>query len=428
MTMRSAAVVVLGATMTMVGAGCGSSAAVKAAERGDYAALRAALAQEQKDGQLDRGEARAVANAVVRREVSEGKGDDGVARVNELRGCAEQARDVLDDRSEKSDEPAAASALLLLDEQLAGSGRWRKRASDSDPGWRAVGARSLVDDDEEGDERRALFNDMVTSVRRAAFRASFDAGDGRDRGLLLEAVRVDPDDEVRATAARSVGRMADQDVVLALKDRWYGSSDLVRASIVRAWATSSSYGRGGREQLFWVAESDRGSTSLTAATLLLRHAGDDGAVGRGAMLRALDEGATPLRVAAINQANLGDEAQLELVKKASEAGDGQVKVAALSRLVERKDSRARSLEELATVAQAEGPARNAARSALARARDRRVVTLLADDTRATEPGVRAWAASELAAMHEFPHAAQTLADDDVSVRTRAACAILASSH
>ena len=426
MTMRLS---VVGAVslVALLNVGCGSSAAVQAANRGDYAALRQALAQEMKAGDIGTGEAHAVAHAVAQREVREGKGDDGVARVNELRACASAAKGILDDRTDKHDDPGAASALILLDENLARSGRWRSKASDSDPYWRAVGARTLTDDD-EGDERRALFIDLSTPVRRAAFRASLEAGDNRDRGLLLEAVRVDPDDEVRATAARSVGRLGDQDVVLALKDRWYGSSDLVRASIVRAWGATSSYDHGGRDQLYWVAESDTGSTSLTAAALLLSRGGDARSVGRGAMLRSLDEGPSAVRIAALSQADLGDDAQLALVVKASESGDGAVKVAALSRLTERKEKRVKALEELGTLAAGSGVERNAARSAMAKAHDRRVVSLLVEDTRATEPGVRAWAAGELAAMHEYPQAAQVLADDDASVRTRVACAILAASH
>jgi hypothetical protein len=102
-----------------------------------------------------------------------------------------------------------------------------------------------------------------------------------------------------------------------------------------------------------------------------------------------------------------------------------VRVAALSRLTERKEHKERALTELGAIAAGDSTERNAARSALVKARDRRVVQLLAEDTRAQEPGVRAWAAGELASMKEFPHAAQPLADAEASVRTRVACAILA---
>jgi hypothetical protein len=116
---------------------------------------------------------------------------------------------------------------------------------------------------------------------------------------------------------------------------------------------------------------------------------------------------------------------LEAVKKASEGTDLRVKVAALARLAALPESRTAALEALGPLAAGSGGERNAARTALAQAGDRRVVALLQQDVSAAEPGVRAWAASELASMKEWPSAAPALADDDPSVRTRSACAILA---
>lgn len=412
-------------TVGLLTQACSPSAAVKAAEKGDYAALKQHLADEMKSGSLDGGEARAVAEAVARFEVSKGTGPDGVARVNELKACAPQAREILEDRlHHKEDEAAAQAALLLLDSHLEPSSRWRDRATHEAPHWRAVGARSLSDA-AYGERRRALFVDLFPSVRQAAFRAAGDAADPDDQSLLLEAVRVDPDEEARVTAARGVGLIGGEASVRALKDRWFASSEPVRISIVRAWGARPSYAAGGRDQLFWVAESENSGPALVASTLLLRGSEHDMGVGRGAMLRALGEGPATTRVMAINLANLGDAPQKEAVVKASESGEGPVRVAALSRMTELKEQRAKALEELGSLAAGDSRERNAARSALVRAHDRRVVQLLADDTRAPEPGVRAWAAGELASMKEFPQAAQVLADDDASVRTRAACAILA---
>jgi hypothetical protein len=403
---------------------CTSSAAVKAAEKGDYAALQRHLADGLKKGSLDGGEVRAVAGAVVRRELSSAQGDDSKARVRELRACAAQAQDILRDRSEKDDEAAALAALILLDERLAHPSRWRERASHEAPHWRAVGARSLTEPD-QGDQRRALFADLFTSVRYAAFRAAVDALDPRDLPMLLDAVRLDPEEDIRITAAQGVGALGGEQATLALKDRWASSSEPVRLAILRAWGARASYPSGGRDLLFWAAEQEQGAPSLVASLILLRGPGSDADVGRGGFLRAMDGGVATTRVMAISLANLGDELQLKLVEKASEDGEGPVRVAALSRLTEHKDRREQALAALGEIAAGDSNERNAARSALARARDRRVVQLLAEDTRAQEPGVRAWAAGELASMKEFPHAAQPLADAEPSVRTRVACAILA---
>ncbi|MCU0657936.1 MAG: hypothetical protein MUF64_22540 [Polyangiaceae bacterium] len=406
---------------------CSSSAAVQAAEKGDYAALKRHLADGLKNNSLDGGEARSIAEAVARHEVQKASGEDSKSRVRELRACAAQASGILEDRAGKDDEAAALAALTLLDERLARPARWRDRARHEAPHWRAVGARTLVDTD-QAEQRRALFADLFTPVRQAAFRAAADAADPADQPLLLDAVRLDPDEEARITAARGVGATGGAASVLALKDRWFASSEPVRLSILRAWGTSSSYEVGGREQLFWAAEGEQGAPALIASVLLLRGKGHDADVGRGGFLRALREGVAAHRVQALLLANLGDAPQKELVLKAAESDEGPVKVAALGRLTELKDQRDRALTELGAIAAGDSNERNAARSALAKARDRRVVQLLADDTspeKTTEPGVRAWAAGELASMKEFPHAAQPLADEDPSVRTRVACAILA---
>lgn len=412
------------APIAVLNLACTSSAAVKAAEKGDYTALRRYLADGMKDGSLDGGEVRAIAEAVARHEVTQAQGEEGKSRVQELRGCAAQTRDILESRAEKEDESAALAALTLLDERLARPGRWQDRATSEVPFWRAVGARTLVDSD-QGQQRRALFADLFTGVRQAAFRAAVDASDVQDLPLLLDAVRLDPDEEARITAARGVGELGGESSVLALKDRWFVNSEPVRLAILRAWGADSSYKTGGREQLFWAAEGDLGAPSLIASMLLLRGSGHEADIGRGGFLRALEGGVAETRVMAINLANLEDEPQRTLVIKASEEGEGPVRVVALGRLTGWKDLREHALTELGVIAAGDSQERNAARTALAKAKDRRVVQLLAEDTHAETPGVRAWAAAELASMKEFPHAAQPLADSDASVRTRVACSILA---
>lgn len=412
------------AVVGFVVSGCASSGAVKAAEKGDYAALKQHLADEMKAGKISGGEARAVAHAVIGFEVRTTKGDDAPKRISELRGCAPQAEGILSDRTGQDDEAGALAAYLLVDEHLHRPGKWASKASSESPHWRAVGARALVDSS-QGDRRRELFLDVFTLVRQGALRAAVEAADPQDLGALLEAVRVDPDEQARISAAKGVGKLGGADAVLALKDRWFSASEPVRSALVEAWGSKASFSTGGRDQLFWVAETTHGSPAISAAMALLRMGAEESVIGRSALLKAFESEPMPGRVMAINLADLGDALQREAVIKASEEGDPLVKVAALGRMTSLDDRRAKALEELGAIAATDGPARNAARTALAKARDRRVVELLAADTKDTEPGVRVWAASELASMKEFPHAAQVLADDDASVRVRAACAILA---
>lgn len=402
---------------------CASSGAVKAAERGDYAALKQALATEKAAGSIDGGEARAVARAVANFELTAAKGADGVARVDELGMCAPQVQSLLEKRAKDSDEAAARAAYFLLNDHLNRPGKWVDRASSEDPAWRAVGARALVSSS-NGERRRELFLDVFTAVRKSAVEASVDATDREDEALLLDAVRVDPEPQIRMSAARAVGLLGGEGAVSALKDRWAPADEPLRVIIVGSWGAAPSYRSGGREQLYWAAETEKGAPSVAAAALLLKGPEQDVQIGRGALLRAIDDGGPSARVMAINLADLADAPQKDAIVRASSSPEPLVKVAALSRLTEQGEQHDKVVNELAEIAAAEGLGRNPARTALAKARDRRVVELLAQDAQSSEPGVRAWAAAQLASMKEYPHAAQVLADDEVSVRIKAACAIL----
>src|SRR6185503_2550160 len=80
--------------LAAVAAGCGGGAALGAAERGDFAALRAALAEEAKSG-ISAGRARAVARAVLRGEIERAKGPDGAELVASFSPCARPVDDDL---------------------------------------------------------------------------------------------------------------------------------------------------------------------------------------------------------------------------------------------------------------------------------------------------------------------------------------------
>lgn len=410
--------------LLLLASGCATSGAVSAAQRGDHAALRQLLDQDVKAGKFGGGDARDVARAVASREISEASGSEGTARLDELRACAPKLEGALEDRAKKDDDIAARAALLLIDEGLVSTGHWEDKLSSTDGLWRAVGARSLTSRG-DGEQRRALFVDVFDEVRVSALKAAIEAQDPLDASGLLEVVRLDPEPRAREQAARAVGYLGGEQVALGLRDRWPGSGgDRLAAAIITAWATAPTYETGGRAQLFWVAETQHGAPAIVAATQLLRHGGDDTSAGRAALLRALDESGATNKVMVINLADLSDDAEKKAVVAASESTDPQVQVAALSRMTEDAALRDAALDKLGQIAVSSGLGRNAARSALAKAKDRRVVGLLAEDVSSEQPGTRAWAAQQLAGMKEFPQAAPALADDDASVRTRAACAIL----
>ncbi len=411
----------LALTTLLVLAGCGTSTGVSLAERGDYAGLRRHLEANQR--KLDGGEVRDIAHAVISRTIRDTKPEESAERLDLLQGCLKKVDDVVERRAKLRDEAGAHAAFLLVDGGVVSPGDYRKEATSDDAGWRAVGARTLFRGG-DGELRRKLVVDLDARVRRGALFAALDAGDAGDAATLLEAARLDPDGLARGTAARAAGRLGGREIVLGLKDRWATADDALRSSLASAWGMSASYDAGGRDQLVWIIETSRGVPALTAAGLLKGHGGAEADAARAAIVRAVDSGPTDARVSAIAFADLDDASSLKALEKASEDGDPRVKVAALGRLAWLADHKQKALDELGQLATGTTSVRNAARAAMATAGDRRVVSLLAEDTRAPEPNVRAWAATELASMREFPDAAPVLADDDPAARTRAACALL----
>lgn len=401
-------------------AGCASSGLVSAAERGDLAGLKIRIAEAKRLGKLDGGDVRDAAHATALRAV---KKADKSSHFDDLRGCVRELAQSFGDRASTHDEAGARAAYLLLDEDSASPSRWSSEVASADPAWRAVGARTLITA-RDGTKRRELFLDLDPRVRIGAIEAAYRALDKEDAGPLLEVVRLDPDGGARNVGARTAGAIGGRDVVLGLRDRWSRADEPLRAAIASSWGFTASFDAGGHEALVWVAETQHGSPGVTAGSTLLRATKADAPVGRAALLRALTAGSSAVRVMAIHLSPMDDPELRAEIEKAAEAPDAAVKVAALGKLVLSKDKRDHALQELGTIAVSEDRAANAARVALANARDRRVIPLLVKDLSSTLPDVRAWAAGILAGMHELGEAAPALADDDPHVRGRVACAIL----
>jgi hypothetical protein len=425
--------------------GCATAGLVPAAEKGDLAALRQRIDEAKKQGKLGGGEVRDAAHETARQVVKKAdKSDD----LDGIRMCVRELSSSLFDRAKNHDEVGAKAAYLLLDEDRASPSRWHDRVGDADAAWRAVGARSLVAP-ADGSQRRALFLDLDPRVRVGAIEAAYRALDKDDARPLLEVVRLDPDGLARNLGARTVGAIGGRDVVLGLRDRWDHADEPLRSAIASSFGFTASYDEGGRDALVWIAETQSGSPGVTAGSTLYRATKDDQPIGRAALLRALTSGSTSVRVMAIQLSPLDDtEVRAEIEKAAglaeepkpaageAEAGeadsppkstraiDTAVKVAALGKLALRSDHRERALEALGPIAASEDRAANAAKVAMATARDRRVVPLLVKDLSSTLPEVRAWAASILAGMHELQEAAPALADSETLVRARAACSIV----
>jgi hypothetical protein len=198
--LSSASVLRLGLVLSLGATGCAASPAMRAAERGDYPALKARLADDLAKGKISGGKARDLAHAVAKREVLEAKGEEGVTRSGEMLSCARQAEDILSARAKGTDDGAARAAFVLVDARVQSPSRWSDRVRSEDGAWRAVGARSLVERD-QATKRRELLLDLDPRVRRGAVLATLDAPVADDAGALLETVRLDPDPVTRSFAA-----------------------------------------------------------------------------------------------------------------------------------------------------------------------------------------------------------------------------------
>jgi hypothetical protein len=421
--------------------GCAASPAQRAAERGDRAALHAAIAAREKTGDLSNGDAADLARAVAERDVREATGANAIDRVRDARACAHELDGALSARMGTRDAAGAQAALARLDAGGLSFEDARAEPTTGDPAWRAVVARALVRPlDREARLRALLDPDPV--VRRAAARAARDALDPGDIAPLAEAARLDPEPIVRTEAVRglaalggraqgaSAGALRD-----ALRDLWGLADDGLREDIARAWSGDPLWGSGGRDALLLLVSSDHGPGAVEGAAAVLRRGDADAEVvgaSLGQLARAIESGPRGARLQAIAQAPLERRELLEVVQKAAAGEDVEVRVAALGRLASGRASAAAAgagpVEQLETLARPGSKVARRARSVLAVAGDRRVQAWIEEDLGAAGPEERLAAASDLAAMGVAARGAPLLADANAGVRVRAACTLIGAAR
>ena len=405
---------------------CGSSAVLQAVDRGDLVALRTELAAREKQGSLSNSEAAKAALGIARRELADAKGPAASLRVRELRACARELDGPLSDRMKTHDDAGAAAALARLDAGNLGEGAARDFVDDPDPLWRAVGARGLVRT-KDGTKRRALFVDPSPDVRRQAVRAARVAADDDDTTALLEVARLDPESTVRVEAIEAIAVLAPlSTTVTQERDLWLKADGPAREAIASTWAGSKLYEVGGHDALAVLVATSHGPGPLEGASALLRaRRKDDAELVSSALanvLRALAAGASVDRLHALAVIPLDAPGALDAVKKASTESDPEVKISALSRLLEVGQERDATLRAL------EGIASPRARFALASVGHLRVQAWLEKDLEASESSQRIAAVWALAALGRSARGAILLADAEPSIRTQAACALLVASR
>jgi hypothetical protein len=398
---------------------------MRAAQQGDFVALRAAIASERAQGRLDRSAVRKLAKQTAERELTRSAPAETMTRIDEARACARPLSGALETLAKTPGDVGASATLALLEQWAAdedGQRLLREHGASPNALWRAVAARTAIGE-ELGPARRTFYADGDERVRLAALRAALEKEDHADRRPLLEVARLDPNPLARSLALRGVGGIADADVVLALRDLYPRSDENLRQSIVDAWGQKEAAAAGGIREIIRIAETERGSPSIEAGRVLLHFTNDAEAPATGtrAILRSIGEGLTRDRVLAISDAPIADPRVVEALRKAATSADPAVKTAALSRLLE---SRAAHDEALRTLDALAKSGSHEATYALARAGDRAAARTVAKDLVAPEPEARLEAGRVLVGAGQLAEAADLFADADAHVRMTAACTVL----
>jgi phosphohistidine phosphatase SixA len=414
--------------------GCGSSAAVSAARRGDDAALARAIEPGLRTGTLHDDEAARIALAVAEHIIEASKGDDAQARVRELRLCARSLGSALQDRAKTHDPAGAEAAMALVEEGEMSEGATRAWLHDASDDWRAVGARGLVRDG-DGALRMSAFLDPSVKVRRSAMRASAQARDLHDVAALFEAARVDPDLMARSEAVRAIARVdpVGGDTAMRLHDLWSTSDDALREDIARAYASPHIAAGGGAEELRVLLAAGHGPGAVSAAALVIGKPSFDDDTRKSAvalLVRTIDEAPRRERFLAVAMAPLSNPDVRAALKRATEeTNDLETRESALSRLLDVPTERAAATKMLFAFASPSSPERVARRARLALAADGEVSVQawIEADLKSADPSTRLLAASALVSMHRGARAASLLADPDAHVRTSAACTLLTAA-
>jgi hypothetical protein len=431
----------VGALMTLA-AGCATSPAMRAAQAGDRAQLRADLLQREKAGTISNGEASSLARAVARRELEEARGLPGLDRVRDLEACGGELDGAFAGRMDPHDSVGAAAAMVRVEDGSLGEGSARQYREDADDGWRAVGVRGLVRKNDRDARLRAM-KDGSSLVRRSAMRAAARAESEEDEDALFEAARVDPDPYVRMLAVRAMGTLPkprgageERARVLVrrvdrLRDLWTAGDEPLREDVGVAYTMPGIYGAEAEKALAVVLAQAEGPGAIAAAGAVLRaHArtSDELVASAEALLvRTLASGSKASirdRLHAVAIAPLDRAATGNALRALQTDDDQRVRVAALERLTEDRSS-PDLLKALRDLDQVDQPAvASRARAALARAGDRSVQGAAERDLGSPEGRLRLAALDDLAALGLAGRGAPLLADDDPEVRTRAACTVL----
>jgi hypothetical protein len=413
--------------LCLLATACASGGAVDAALHQDLASLSRSIEAERAQGKLSRARVAKIARAVVAREVYSGKGPASSRRIRSFASCASELDDVLAARAERKDDAGAEAMLLLVGRNAAERSSLVESYRDADSGpWRAVAARSATEAPSFA-LRRRFFSDPDERVRRAAFEAAAERPSELDTEPLLEAARLEPEPYNQALATRAAGALGGERIVRALRDHWERADEPTRIAIVEAWSMPAAFKTGGKTELKRVAQSGTGLPELSAAASLLRLARAEAGAELTRLTRAAKDGSVDEdeRRLALRALPLDDAPAQKALAAASTDADSEVRVVALSRLLDVPSESTRARAALRKLVSEKGRSANLARDALAAGGDASVVPQLLAARGSTDAAERQAAGRGLLSLERYEELSTLLGDRDANVRSSVACSVLA---
>lgn len=423
--------IAISAFVVALASACGARPVFVEARSGTTAALASAIKPEHEAGRLSRSDVTCMAHVVLERLVVNAKGAGGLRIIAAVEPCASAIDSALERRAESRDDVGARAALALVRTDEMSKSDARAHARDTADGWRAVGVRALVREEDRA-ARLAALGDPSPDVRRAAIDACVDAGDTAASETLADMARRDPELIVRSHAVRALAHIGGPHAEIRIRDLWRTADDALKNDLARALASPGLAGRGGREALLETVARGEGYDAVSAAIALYGAPGvsaGDRAWAKSVLMRSIEEGTTRERLRAIANVSTEGADVVEALRGLAKDPDHRVRIAAWSRLaVVPGNERDVKKALLPYAAHPLGRLSEEARYALATMGDRSIQAWIEKDLSDPSAQTRRSATSALIVLDAPERAAPVLADPDPLVRADLACRLILASR
>jgi hypothetical protein len=418
-----ARLVVITSLLALVQA-CSQRPWISEAEIGSLPNLKRYVEVASGRGQFDAGRIEQLAAAVAERELATANDRDAYSRILALGPCASELYWPLRRVSKQPTEAGAAASLLLLEQDLLESTEQLRMFRESPQGaWRAVGIRATQNASQRREVHRSLV-DPDSRVRRAAIMTIQANPSPQDGPVLLEVVRLDPDESVRMFAVSALAETGDVQSMLLVRDTWDQMEEPLRLAFLEALDSPTLRRAGGWELLSRIMQNDDSMPGVVAASLLYRSQVAYSGLALGRLSRALRWGTSSEQLLALATVGLRESSLATEIAKRAREGAPYVRVAALELLLQVPHEIARSRKQLETIANSRDADANDANRVLALHGDPRAIARLEKRLGAAHAADRLATARVLVQIKQWNAVAIAVTDDHPAVRLATACQVL----